>query len=126
MFIYSFVVVKNVMCYNNFVKMENVITFVPDKATYEMTTSVNIIKIGNSLGVILPAKVIRKLGVKEKDSLAMDAVEGRVTLTADLSKASPFDTISKGGFYDSDIDPYAFSDMLVKTRGKAKSMEDIL
>jgi len=114
------------MCYNNFVKMENVITFVPDKATYEMTTSVNIIKIGNSLGVILPAKVIRKLGVKEKDSLAMDAVEGRVTLTADLSKASPFDTISKGGFYDSDIDPYAFSDMLVKTRGKAKSMEDIL
>ena len=123
---YRFVAVKDVMCYNNFVNMENVITFVPDKAIFEMTTSVNIIKIGNSLGVILPAKVIRKLGVKEKDSLALDAVDGKVTLTADLSKASPFEAISKGGFYDSDIDPYAFSEMLVKTRGKSKSMEEIL
>ena len=30
-----------------------------------------------------------------------------------------FAPISKGGFYDSDIDPYEFSDMLVKTRGAA-------
>ena len=34
----------------------------------------------------------------------------------ELLNDDPFASISKGGFYDSDIDPYEFSDTLVKTR----------
>ena len=35
----------------------------------------------------------------------------------ELLNDAPFAPISKGGFYDSDIDPYEFSETLVKTRG---------
>lgn len=37
----------------------------------------------------------------------------------ELLNDDPFASISKGGFYDSDIDSYEFSDNLVKTRGTA-------
>ena len=91
-----------------------------------MTANVNIIKIGNSLGIILPSKVLRKLGAKERDKLELNAMDGRVVLTSNVSSKNPFSAISKGGFYDSDIDPHAFSEMLRETRGKAKPIEDIL
>ena len=37
----------------------------------------------------------------------------------ELLNDNPFAPISKGEFYDSDVDPYEFSDTLVKTRGVA-------
>lgn len=92
-----------------------------------MTTNVNVIRIGNSLGVILPSKVLNELGADEKAVLTLTAEDGKVTLSPVVTrKKDPFAAISKGGFYDSDIDPYEFSDMLVKTRGEAKPIKDIL
>ena len=44
-----------------------------------MTT--NIIKIGNSRGVVIPASILKELALKEKDKLTIQVLEGKIVLT---------------------------------------------
>ena len=66
----------------------------------DMTTNTNIIRIGNSLGIILPAKMLKKLEAKERDILKLEEMSGRIVLSNPVKEScDPFAAISAGGWY---------------------------
>ncbi len=70
-----------------------------------MNATVNIIKIGNSLGVILPSKMLKLLQLGEKDTLSVDLKDRAITLTSPGKSGTeddPFSAISNGGWYGID------------------------
>lgn len=95
-----------------------VITFVKIVA---MTTSVNIIKIGNSCGIILPAKVMKALGVKERDTLNISVSSGEAKLVQ--ANVDPFAAISAGGWYEDTRDAHEISEELHSARGNTRKVE---
>jgi antitoxin component of MazEF toxin-antitoxin module len=60
-----------------------------------METTANILKIGNSCGVIIPSQVMKSLSLSVKDSLKLSEVDGKIILEKfDGSvKCSPFDSL---------------------------------
>lgn len=86
-----------------------------------MTTSVNIIKIGNSCGIILPAKVMKALGVKERDALRISVAAGEARLVQE--NADPFEAISSGGWYEDTRDAHEISDELYAGRVNDREVE---
>lgn len=65
-----------------------------------MTANTNIIRIGNSLGIILPAKMLKKLEAKERDIVKLDEKGGRIVLSNPVKElCDPYAAISAGGWY---------------------------
>ena len=61
-----------------------------------MTMNVNIIRIGNSNGVILPARILRKLNLKEKDSLEVSEDGNTIRLCkAETNYETPFSALDR-------------------------------
>ncbi len=60
-----------------------------------METTANILKIGNSCGVIIPSQVMKSLSLSVKDTLKLSEVDGKIILQKlDGSvKHSPFDAL---------------------------------
>lgn len=62
-----------------------------------MTTISNILRIGNSCGVIIPAKMLKALALSEKDAVSVSEVGGRILIrklpSADM--ASPFRSLDE-------------------------------
>lgn len=45
-----------------------------------MTVNSSILKIGNSCGIIIPAKILKALSLSEKDSVRITETGGRITI----------------------------------------------
>ena len=60
-----------------------------------METTANILKIGNSCGVIIPSQVMKALSLSVKDTLKLSEIDGKIILEKlDGSvKQSPFDSL---------------------------------
>ena len=86
-----------------------------------MTTNVNIIKIGNSCGIILPAKVMKEMGVKERDVLSIRVTGGEARLVQE--NVDPFEAISSGGWYDDARDAHEIADELYAGRVNQREVE---
>ena len=88
-----------------------------------MTATVNIIKIGNSNGIILPAKILRALGVSAKDKLEISCVAGRAVLTSATN--DPFAEISKGGWYEDPRETNEIEKEIRASRGKTSKVVEL-
>ena len=112
-------------CYNILQILTFVITFAHEyQHTHLMNTTVNIIRIGNSLGVILPSKILKRLELREKDTLSVSLTGEAITLTSpdkSTSLNNPFSAISKGGWYGMDeTEASELSDFLHDSRVDGK------
>ena len=58
-----------------------------------------IIKIGNSLGVIIPSKMLDKMALKEKDIISMELHGSRLVIGSVQEIEDPFSAISCGGWF---------------------------
>ena len=67
-----------------------------------------IIRIGNSLGVIIPSKVLKEMSLKEKDVVSMELHGPRLVIGSVLDIEGPFAAISHGGWYHNDEEVDAF------------------
>ncbi len=85
-----------------------------------MTTS--IIKIGNSSGVIIPSRILKRMDLKMKDTVRISYEAGRVVISRERD---PFEAISKGGWYDDPRDSHAISDDLHKSRINDRDIEEL-
>lgn len=69
----------------------------------------NIIKIGNSRGIVIPGKLLARLGLDIKDTVNLDLENGRLIVSA---IKDPFEVISCGGWYTDSRDSHDISDEL--------------
>lgn len=74
-----------------------------------MTANVNIIRVGNSQGIIIPAKFLKKLSLTEKDSLEISECDGGFSLKKVTTKqTNPFDALDnwnlEHGYNDSSLE----------------------
>ncbi|MCQ2134103.1 MAG: AbrB/MazE/SpoVT family DNA-binding domain-containing protein [Bacteroidales bacterium] len=62
-----------------------------------MTINTNIIRIGNSKGVILPSKILKTLALDEKDSVCIIETEGSIVIrkTEDGIPLTPFSALDR-------------------------------
>ena len=67
-----------------------------------------IIRIGNSLGIIIPSKVLKEMSLKEKDEVGMELRGCRLVIGSVLDIEDPFAAISHGGWYDNPEEADAF------------------
>lgn len=81
-----------------------------------MEANVHILKIGNSLGIILPSKIIKELKVKEKDSLHIKSSSNRIVISTEANLADPFSAISKGGWFEDTRDAHDIAEELHNSR----------
>lgn len=59
-----------------------------------MTTSSSILKIGNSCGIIIPAKILRSLSLSEKDTVILSENGGCLTLKKQTAaEKTPFSAL---------------------------------
>lgn len=60
-----------------------------------MTTNSTILRIGNSCGVIIPAKILKSLALSARDEVSICADGGKITLRkiAGADKATPFSSL---------------------------------
>lgn len=73
----------------------------------------NIIKIGNSRGIVIPGKLLERLGLKVKDTVEVELENGKLVVTA---ANNPFAAISVGGWYEDERDAHEISDGLYSGR----------
>ncbi len=59
-----------------------------------------IIRIGHSLGIIIPSKVLKEMSLKEKDVVSMELYGPRLVVGSVLAIEDPFAAISHGGWHD--------------------------
>lgn len=59
-----------------------------------------IIRIGNSLGIIIPSKMLDKMALKEKDIVSMELHGSRLVVGSVQEIEDPFSAISCGGWYE--------------------------
>ena len=59
-----------------------------------------ITRIGNSLGIIIPAKILKEMSLKEKDVVSMELHGPRLVIGSVQAIEDPFAPISHGGWYD--------------------------
>ena len=62
-----------------------------------METTANILKIGNSCGVIIPSQIMKSLSLSVKDTLKLSEVNGKIILQkmSDTAAESPFDALDR-------------------------------
>ena len=78
-----------------------------------MTSIGNIIRIGNSNGIVIPFKMLQKLGLKSKDMVSIDCSGGKITIAG---TNDPFEAISHGGWYEDERDSHEISEELYRAR----------
>lgn len=78
------------------------------------TMRTNIIKIGNSKGIIIPSKALKTLGLK--DSVELEVHSHTITIRGIEEKSNPFDKISHGGWFNDSRDAHEISRELSGTR----------
>lgn len=76
----------------------------------------NIIRIGNSRGIVIPGKLLKSLNLDVKDSVEVEIADGKVVLSPAAAQADPFAAISKGGWFDDPRNAHAISDELYAGR----------
>lgn len=69
-----------------------------------MRNKTQILRIGNSKGVILPARILRELSLSERDSLDVRTEDGKIIL-APSSKVEKFNGAFTGPFSELSGDP---------------------
>ncbi len=75
-----------------------------------MTTNSTILRIGNSCGVIIPAKILKSLALGARDEVRISDDGGKITLTKipEEKKITPFsaldDWCEKNGYGDESIE----------------------
>ncbi len=73
-----------------------------------MTVNTTLIKIGNSTGVIIPAKILKSLSLSGKDKVNISEENGRITICASTvnDKQTPFSALDawydENGYDDSE------------------------
>ena len=62
-----------------------------------MTTNSTILRIGNSCGVIIPARIMKSLSLSERDVLSVTESDGKIILqkAADAEKVTPFSALDQ-------------------------------
>lgn len=91
---------------------KNIITF----AEIFGFVKTNIIRIGNSRGIVIPGKLLKSLNLDVKDSVEVEIADGKVVLSPAAAKADPFAAISKGGWFDDPRNAHEISDELYAGR----------
>ena len=75
-----------------------------------------IIRIGNSLGVIIPAKILKTLSIKESDEVNLE-LRGQRLIFESLSDAqNPFASLDRGGWNDDPRSAEEIADELYEMR----------
>ncbi|MBO4426953.1 MAG: AbrB/MazE/SpoVT family DNA-binding domain-containing protein [Bacteroidales bacterium] len=59
-----------------------------------------ITRIGNSLGIIIPSKILKEMSLKEKDEVSLELHGPRLVIGSVQDIEDPFAPISRGGWYD--------------------------
>ena len=75
-----------------------------------------IIKIGNSLGIIIPAKILKKLALREKDEIAIELRGPRLIIESAATKEDPFAALPKTGWFNDSRDSWAIAEELHNSR----------
>ena len=73
----------------------------------------NIIRIGNSRGIVIPGKLLARLGLDIKDTVNLDLENGKLIVSA---VKDPFAVISCGGWYTDPRDSHDINDELYSGR----------
>ena len=73
----------------------------------------NIIRIGNSRGIIIPGKLLSRMGLNTKDIVNLDLENGKLVVSA---ARDPFAAISHGGWFEDSRDSHTISDELYSGR----------
>lgn len=75
-----------------------------------------IIRIGNSLGIIIPAKILKKLSLQEKDTIAIEMRGPRLIIESAATKDDPFAVLPKTGWFSDSRDSWAIAEELHDSR----------
>ncbi|MBP5567187.1 MAG: AbrB/MazE/SpoVT family DNA-binding domain-containing protein [Bacteroidales bacterium] len=75
-----------------------------------------IIRIGNSLGIIIPAKILKKLSLQEKDTIAIEMRGPRLIIESAATKDDPFAALPKTGWFSDSRDSWAIAEELHDSR----------
>lgn len=75
-----------------------------------------IIKIGNSLGIIIPAKILKKLSMREKDDIVIELRGPRLIIESVATKEDPFAALPKTGWFKDSRDSWAIAEDLHNSR----------
>ena len=87
-----------------------------------MTTS--IIRIGNSKGVLLSSKILKKLNLTEKTSVNVELRGKEIVITpSEAVEEDLFSAISKGGWYADSRDAYEIAAELEEGRGNERLID---
>ena len=81
-----------------------------------------IIKIGNSLGIIIPAKILKKLSMHEKDTISIELRGPRLIIESVATKEDPFAALPKTGWFCDSRDSWAIADELHKSRVNSRAL----
>ena len=72
----------------------------------------NIIKIGNSRGIVIPAKILDRMNMGLHDRVQLEIENGRLIVSPAAATEDPFASISKGGWFDDPRDSHKISEEL--------------
>ena len=75
-----------------------------------------IIKIGNSLGIIIPHKILKQLLLKESDELELELRGPRLIMEPVGVANNPFAILDHGGWYDDPRDSWVIAEELRSSR----------
>ena len=82
-----------------------------------------ITRIGNSLGIIIPSKVLKSLSLHENDSIVMELCGPRLILESADTADDPFSALPKTGWFRDSRDSWTIADELHDSR--INNREDI-
>ena len=87
-----------------------------------MTTT--IIRIGNSKGVLLSSRILKKLNLSEKAPVNVELRGKEIVITpSDVLEEDLFSAISKGGWYTDSRDAYEIAADLEDGRGNERTID---
>lgn len=84
-----------------------------------------IIRIGNSLGIIIPSKVLKEMSLKESDILALEMRGDRIIIESLATASDPFASLPKGGWYNDPRDSWEIADELHASRVNSRIVESL-
>ena len=84
-----------------------------------------ITRIGNSLGIIIPSKILKEMSLKEKDVVSMELRGPRLIIGSVQEIEDPFAAISHGGWYHNDEEVDAFLKDIEESR-HISTREDVV
>ena len=100
---------KTISVITSRINSRNIITF----AKISESLKTNIIRIGNSRGIVIPGKLLARLGLNVKDTVDLELENGKLVVSA---VSNPFAAISCGGWYEDERDSHEISEELYSGR----------